>query len=100
MRIQEFAHLNPTHRIQRSIERAVEKKQVPSFKDTMSRFLDDVNAAQKEAGDSKKAFFAGEVTDVHQVMTKSEEAKVAFNMLMEIRNKVIDGYNEIMRLRL
>ena len=100
MRIQESAHLNPAHRVQRPLERTLKNKQVPSFKDTMAQFLGDVNSAQKESSDIKKAFLAGEVTDVHRVMATSEEAKVAFNMLMEIRNKVIEGYNEIMRMRL
>jgi flagellar hook-basal body complex protein FliE len=42
----------------------------------------------------------GETNDVHQAMNKSAKAEVAFNMLMELRNKVIDGYSEIMRMRL
>jgi flagellar hook-basal body complex protein FliE len=43
---------------------------------------------------------AGEITDVHQVESSVEEATVAFNMMMEIRNKVMDAYQEIMRIRL
>ena len=43
---------------------------------------------------------AGEITDVHQVMSTVEEANVAFNMMMEIRNKVMDAYQEVMRIRL
>ncbi|MBD3319602.1 MAG: flagellar hook-basal body complex protein FliE [Chitinivibrionales bacterium] len=73
---------------------------VPSFKETMAKFLNDVNASQKVAGKAKEEFLAGKVTDVHQVMSKSGEAKVAFNMLVELRNKALDGYNELMRLRL
>jgi flagellar hook-basal body complex protein FliE len=43
---------------------------------------------------------AGEITDVHQVMSSVQEANVAFNMMMEIRNKVMDAYTEILRMRL
>jgi flagellar hook-basal body complex protein FliE len=43
---------------------------------------------------------AGEITDVHQVMTAVEEASTAFNMMMEIRNKVMDAYQEVLRMRL
>jgi flagellar hook-basal body complex protein FliE len=37
---------------------------------------------------------------VNQVMSSVEEANVAFNMMMEIRNKVMDAYQEVMRIRL
>jgi len=75
-------------------------KATPSFKDTLATFLKDVNHAQKTSGEAKMKLISGETTDVHQVMNKSAEADVAFNMLMELRNKALDGYNEIMRMRL
>ncbi|KMQ51158.1 Flagellar hook-basal body complex protein FliE [Chitinispirillum alkaliphilum] len=74
--------------------------QGPSFKDTLNGFLKDVNELQQKADVSIKKMSAGEITDVHQVMSTVEEANVAFNMMMEIRNKVMDAYQEIMRIRL
>jgi flagellar hook-basal body complex protein FliE len=71
-----------------------------SFKDVMNGFLNDVNGLQQKADESIKRLASGEITDVHQVVTASEEAKVAFNMMMEIRNKVMDAYQEVMRIRL
>jgi len=71
-----------------------------SFKDTLNSFLGDVNQLQKHADESVKKLVSGEITDVHQVMTASEEAKVAFNLMMEIRNKVMEAYQEVMRIRL
>lgn len=72
----------------------------PSFKDTLNNFLSDVNEMQQKADQSIQKMVSGEITDVHQVMTSVEEAGVAFNMMMEIRNKVMDAYQEIMRIRL
>jgi flagellar hook-basal body complex protein FliE len=72
----------------------------PSFKDTLQGFLQDVNSMQVKAGESIEKMAAGEITDVHQVMSTVEEANVAFNMMMEIRNKVMDAYQEVMRIRL
>jgi len=72
----------------------------PSFKDTLNKFLSDVNDIQNKADESIEKMAAGEITDVHQVMSTVEEANVAFNMMMEIRNKVMDAYQEIMRIRL
>lgn len=71
-----------------------------SFKDTLSGFLNDVNSMQVKADESIQKMAAGEITDVHQVMSTVEEANVAFNMMMEIRNKVMDAYQEVMRIRL
>ncbi len=80
--------------------RGVPESKKPSFKETFETFLNDVNAAQQVAGDARNELLTGQTSDVHQVMSKSEEAKVAFNLLMELRNKALDGYNEIMRMRL
>ena len=75
-------------------------KDVPSFKDTMSNFMKDVNSMQIKADESINRMAAGEITDVHQVMNAVEEANVAFNMMMEIRNKVMDAYQQILQMRL
>jgi len=72
----------------------------PSFKDTLKDFVSDVNEMQKKADNSIQKMVSGEITDVHQVMSTVEEANVAFNMMMEFRNKVMDAYQEIMRIRL
>lgn len=71
-----------------------------SFKDVMKNFLSDVNEMQNKADESIQKMAAGEITDVHQVMSTVEEANTAFNMMMEIRNKVMDAYQELMRVRL
>ena len=76
------------------------QKSGPSFKDTLQGFLSDVNTMQVKADESIEKMAAGEITDVHQVMSTVEEANVAFNMMMEIRNKVMDAYQEVMRIRL
>ncbi len=79
---------------------AADGKQYPSFKDTLAGFMGDVNSLQKKADTSIEKLMAGEITDVHQVMESANEATLAFNMMMEIRNKVMDAYGEVMRMRL
>lgn len=76
------------------------ENQGPSFKETLNNYLSDVNEMQKQADKSIEKMVAGEITDVHQVMTSVEQANTAFNMMMELRNKVMDAYQEIMRIRL
>jgi flagellar hook-basal body complex protein FliE len=83
----------------RGIQRPGETKG-PNFKETLAGFLKDVNTMQNDAEDKVIKMAAGEITDVHQVMNAAEEAKVAFNMMMEMRNKVMTAYEEVMRMRL
>lgn len=75
-------------------------KKYPSFKKTLDGFMKEVNEMQNKADASIEKMVAGEITDVHQVMNSVQEANLAFNMMMEIRNKVMEAYQEVMRMRL
>jgi flagellar hook-basal body complex protein FliE len=75
------------------------KAGAPQFDDMLKGFLQDVNQMQNTADQSIQKMVAGEIKDVHQVMLAVEEAKVAFNMMLEIRNKTMDAYNELIRMR-
>ncbi len=70
-----------------------------SFKDMFDGFLHDVNHMQLKADESIQKMVSGEIKDVHQVMLAVGEAKVAFNLLLEIRNKTMDAYQEILKMR-
>ncbi len=70
-----------------------------SFSETMNQAVRDVNALQGEAGKAVERMVSGEATDLHEVMVAVEKAKTSFDLLMEIRNKTIDAYREIMRMQ-
>ena len=72
---------------------------VPSFKDTLKSFLKDVNSMQHHADKSIEKMVAGEITDIHQVMLAVEEANLSFNLMMEIRGKMMEAYQELMRMQ-
>ena len=72
---------------------------VPSFEDTLKKFLGDVNSMQNEADASIEKFVSGEIKDVHQVMAAVSEAKTSFNLMLEIRSKTLDAYQELMRMQ-
>ena len=50
------------------------------------------------AADIAEKFVLGEITDIHEVMIAAEEAGVALELVMEIRNKLIEAYQELMRM--
>jgi len=70
-----------------------------SFKDVLNGFLKEVNDLQLDMDETIKKFAAGEVKDVHQVMIAAEEADVAFQLMMKIRNKLLKAYEELMKMQ-
>lgn len=70
-----------------------------SFGETLSKAISDVNSLQNEAGKAVDKMVVGEAVDLHEVMIAAEKAKTSFDLLMEIRNKTIDAYREIMRMQ-
>jgi len=69
------------------------------FKETLNEFMSDVNELQKDAGKSVEKLLTGEIKDVHDVMVAVEKANTSFELMMEIRNKMLDAYREIMRMQ-
>jgi len=70
-----------------------------SFGETLERVMADVNSLQNEAGKAVEKMVVGEAVDLHEVMVAVEKAKTSFDLLMEIRNKALDAYREIMRMQ-
>ncbi|MEW6535853.1 MAG: flagellar hook-basal body complex protein FliE [Candidatus Auribacterota bacterium] len=68
-----------------------------SFSSVLTNVISDVSKLQNSAEQSVQKLATGEVKDVHQVMIAMGEADVAFKMMMEIRNKLIGAYKEIIK---
>ncbi len=71
--------------------------QNPTFTEVLSGFFQDVNNLQDNAVQSTQKFALGEIKDVHQVMVAMNEADVAFRLMMEIRNKLIKAYKQVIK---
>lgn len=69
-----------------------------SFADTLEKFVSDVNSLQNQMDKSIEQLAAGEIEDVHQVMIAVEQANTAMEFMLEIRNKIIEAYQEVMRM--
>ena len=77
----------------------VKKDDSLSFGDTISNFLDAVNTAQVNAKDSVAEIVTGESENLHEAMAKVEEAKISFELMLEIRNKLLQSFQEIQRMQ-
>ncbi|MGB9771289.1 MAG: flagellar hook-basal body complex protein FliE [Candidatus Kapaibacteriota bacterium] len=75
-------------------------EQEPSFIETLKQMIEEVNQQQQESKDKQEAFIKGEPVEIHDVMIAAEKAKTSFQLLMEIRNKFLDFYREIIRLQI
>ena len=68
------------------------------FDATLQAMMGSVNAAQTKADNVSAAYQRGEVTDVAQVMLARQEAGVAFEATLQVRNKLLSAYQDIMRM--
>ena len=69
-----------------------------SFSEVFTNLINSVNELQHEAGQAQQALMAGEPVELHQVMIKAEEAGLTMDLLLEIRNRLVSAYQEIMRM--
>jgi flagellar hook-basal body complex protein FliE len=70
------------------------------FSQFLADALDKVNEQQQISNRWNEQFAAGLTSDVHQVLIASEKAALALELTVQIRNKVIESYQEIMRTQL
>ena len=82
-----------------SINKEEENQKAQAFSDMFREKLNDVNELQKDSQAMTASFAAGETDNVHDVMIAAEKAKVAVNLTTAVQTKVLDAYNEIMRLQ-
>ena len=75
-------------------------KEPRTFEATLQGFLKDVNHLQADAGKQVEKLLTGEIKDVHDVMIAVEKAGTSFELMMELRNKMIDAYREVMRMQI
>jgi flagellar hook-basal body complex protein FliE len=71
-----------------------------SFGEFFNEALNKVNDLQLESERITDDFAAGRTDNIHQVMIAAEKADVALQFTMQVRNKIMDAYNEIMRIQI
>lgn len=71
-----------------------------SFSQMLEEAISKVNNLQNKADEMMKKLAAGEVKDIHEVMIALEEANISLQFTLQIRNKVIEAYQEIMRMQI
>ncbi len=71
---------------------------IGGFANTLNEALQRVSSVQKHSADMQVGFERGEVTDIAQVMIARQEAGIAFEATLQVRNKLLSAYQDIMRM--
>ncbi len=69
-----------------------------SFAGLLSNLVQDVNATQNVASQSLRDLQSGQNASLHQTMIAMQEAGVSFQLMVEVRNKLLESYQELMRM--
>ncbi len=71
-----------------------------SFEAVLSNQLNRVNASMTNAEGQLQSFAIGESTNVHELMISLEQARLSFQLLVQVRNKLLEGYQDIMKMQI
>jgi len=69
------------------------------FRDLIAKYLEDVNALQTEADRAVAGLATGKLDNLHQVIVAVNEADLSFRLMMQVRNRLLEAYKEIMRMQ-
>ena len=78
---------------------ATQAVQGVGFGDLLNQFVGEVNDKQIASGQAVNDLLAGKDIPLHQAMIAMQEAGVAFQLMVEVRNKLLEGYQELMRMQ-
>ncbi len=70
-----------------------------SFADTLSDAITKVNEMQQVADVKMEKLATGEIKNIPEVMIATEKADIALRLMVQVRNKIIDAYQEIMKMQ-
>jgi flagellar hook-basal body complex protein FliE len=70
-----------------------------SFADTLKDAVQNVNQMQKESDHKMQELATGKNKNVAEVMITAEKADIAFKLMVQVRNKIIEAYQEIMKMQ-
>jgi flagellar hook-basal body complex protein FliE len=66
----------------------------------LGRMVSDINSQQNFATQSVNALQSGQNVPLHQAVIAMEEANVSFQLMVEVRNRLLESYQEIMRMQI
>lgn len=81
-------------------DKSSEEQGKVDFGKVLNQALNSVNDMQHNASNMTKLFAAGKIDDLHTMMIEGERAELALQFTLQVRNKILDAYTEIMRMQI
>ncbi len=75
-------------------------RDVMPFNDRVKQILGEVNDLQLNADEIAEKFANGEIDDIHDVMIAAEKASVGLELVLQVRDKLVEAYREISRMQM
>lgn len=69
------------------------------FESLVSGLVNEVSSKQAAAGQAVSGALSGQNVSLHQTMIAMEEASISFQLMVEVRNKLLESYQELMRMQ-
>ena len=70
------------------------------FDKLVTGLVNEVSAKQSTAGESVNGLLSGKNVSLHQTVIAMEEASISFQLMVEVRNKLLESYQELMRMQI
>lgn len=70
------------------------------FKDVLNSAIQEVEGARANANQSVQRFLSGEGDDLHSTILATQRADLEFQMFLQVRNKVVSAYQEVMKMQM
>lgn len=83
-----------------SVTREGAKAVDKSFGDILNQAINEVNQTEQNSITMMEKLATGEIDNVHEVFIAGQKAELTLNMAIEVKNRVVDAYKEIMRIQL
>lgn len=71
-----------------------------SFDSVLGRMVGEVSDRQSAATDKMRGLLSGQDVSLHETMIAIEEANLSFQLMVEVRNKLLESYQELMRMQI
>ncbi len=75
------------------------EKKGTGFADALKHFAAEVNDELQQADGQMEEFAVGKRSDLHEVVLATEKADLSFKLLLQVRNKLLEAYQQIMRMQ-
>lgn len=100
MNIEALRALPPDDEVAPALPRAAAPPaQGPSFVQQVTQGLHEVNEQLLTSQSDLQGLAAGETANLHQVMVRLEESRISLQLLLQVRNRVLEAYQDVMRMQ-